>query len=264
MAARQLARMWRAQPASRRSATWSVGKSEVLPGEARRPVPPIPPDGSSGKSASDQHQSPSVPEWLTDWTPGRRRHDSLVRAKTQAAAFSSEAVDFPLDLRSDACRCRVQDALDLQKAGREPSSRSPKCCVLCSSPTSDIWTFPQVSSVAAGLWSANGQHQPLGLLTEAQQPGGRACCWRRGLVGTPDGLSARCSPTSLRRRLALPAGDTGVVVHSMTRVWSEAAATSFLPFRGRERYFRSIPISRFLASAQCRWSRGSGTWPSLT
>lgn len=30
--------------------------------------------------------------------------------------------------------CRVKTAFDLQKAGREPSSRSPKCCVLCSSP----------------------------------------------------------------------------------------------------------------------------------
>lgn len=44
---------------------------------------------------------------------------------------------------SDAFRCTVNTALDLQKAGREPSYRSPRCCVLCSSPRSNTWSYAQ-------------------------------------------------------------------------------------------------------------------------
>lgn len=35
-----------------------------------------------------------------------------------------------LKILSDECRCTVNNAPDLQKASREPSSRSPKCCEL--------------------------------------------------------------------------------------------------------------------------------------
>ncbi|MFF9591651.1 transposase [Streptomyces sp. NPDC014646] len=69
---------------------------------------------------------------------------------------------------SDTCQCKVKNTPDLQKAGREPSSRSPKCCVLCSSPRSSVWVFLQVRGVMALLGSANGQHgarERPGLLT---------------------------------------------------------------------------------------------------
>lgn len=59
---------------------------------------------------------------------------------------------------SDAFRCTVNTALDLQKAGREPSYRSPRCCVLCSSPRSSYLASPQVRGIMCPLRSANGQH----------------------------------------------------------------------------------------------------------
>lgn len=88
------------------------------------------------------------------------RRNGLVRAEVQAGGLlvGGES-DVPHNHRSDACPCTVKTALDLQKAGREPSSRSSTCFVPCSSPTSDIWAFPQVSVLLSGSRSAGGQHR---------------------------------------------------------------------------------------------------------
>ncbi|MFD7955545.1 DUF5959 family protein [Streptomyces ardesiacus] len=44
---------------------------------------------------------------------------------------------------SKACSCTVNNAPDLQKAGGEPSHRSPKCCALFSSPRSTAPPSPR-------------------------------------------------------------------------------------------------------------------------
>lgn len=67
---------------------------------------------------------------------------------------------------SDAFRCTVNTALDLQKAGREPSYRSPRCCVLCSSPRSSYLASPQVRGIMC----------PSGQQTVSMRPGRVPAC----------------------------------------------------------------------------------------
>lgn len=59
---------------------------------------------------------------------------------------------------SDAFRCTVNTALDLQKAGREPSYRSPRCCVLCSSPRSNTWSYAQARGMMSRSRLATSEH----------------------------------------------------------------------------------------------------------
>lgn len=72
--------------------------------------------------------------------------------------LQSEAM-FLTIIDSDGRPCRVKTALDLHRAGREPSFRSPTCCAPCSSPRSSVWVFPQVRALIVASWSAKGQQK---------------------------------------------------------------------------------------------------------
>jgi hypothetical protein len=91
------------------------------------------PDVLSGKSASVPENSEGAVRcdaWsVVSQQPGWRR-------STGCEPSRQRGVDVPFYSRLDERPCRVHSALDLQKAGREPSSRSSKCCAPCSSPRS--------------------------------------------------------------------------------------------------------------------------------
>lgn len=120
------------------------------------------------------------------------------------------------------------------------------CFAPCSGPTSDIRTFPQVSGAATGLWSVNGQYQPLGLLTQAHPSAVAHAAGAGGVSVRRDGL-CHVEPDVVEAAPAVLASDTGAVIHRMTRVQSGAAVAASPSFRRSDRYFGSSSISGFLS-----------------
>ncbi|MGW0819305.1 TetR/AcrR family transcriptional regulator [Streptomyces viridiviolaceus] len=70
-------------------------------------------DGSSGKSAFGQHESPGVPGGLPEQASVSARKPGWDPYRLTGAMFFTNI--------GRGCRCKVETALDLQEAGREPS-----------------------------------------------------------------------------------------------------------------------------------------------
>lgn len=101
-----------------------------------------------------QHPVSASPRVFRGGRPNMRRREGKARVGSRLARPEgcSSQTSFGV------CRCKVESALDLRKAGREPSRRSPNAAHDVQVQDLTVWRRRRSGASCAPLRSANGQH----------------------------------------------------------------------------------------------------------